>query len=488
MKSGRTEAGARAARSHTGALAGLDVAVDALFAQSGIVRTDTLAELFDTALLLANQPIPAGRRVAILTNAGGPGIMATDACEARGLELAPLAAETQEALRAFLPPEASVKNPVDMIASASAEAYEHALRLLLAEPSVDAVLVVFVPPQATMAPQVAQAIRRAAEGARKPVLTCFMGIHGIGDALPPLREGRLPSYPFPEDAAKALAHAVRYGAWRARPEGEPPRIEVDAKGARAVIEEALAAGEEGRWLRADEVRKVLGAYGLRVARTAFARTAEEAGQAAVDIGGRVAVKLASDTITHKSDVGGVRLGLRGPEETRRAFEAIADALERRGQRAEMAGVVVQEMVVGGLETFAGVIQDPAFGPLVGFGIGGVHVEVWRDVVFRVHPLTTADAHDMLGQIRGARLLDGLRGAPPADRAALADALLRLDRLVADHPEVREVDINPLVAFAPGNGVVVVDARIRVARPGPQNAPSPPLRRANFSAETAVSEG
>ena len=463
VKSGRTEAGARAASSHTGALAGLDVAVDALLGQAGVVRTDTIEELFDMAILLANQPVPAGSRVAILTNAGGPGIMASDACESRGLELPRLAAETERALEAFLPAEASVKNPVDMIASASASSYERGLRLLLADENVDAVIVLFVPPVVTEAMAVAEAIRTGAAGASKPVVTCFMGTHGVPVALSSLREGKFPSYAFPEAAAMALSRAVAYGRWLARPEGRVLSTDdVDASRGRLIVE-GDGATRGVQWLGPVEVRELLAAYGIRMARSLVAASAEEAGRIAAEIAGPVAVKLLSDTITHKTDVGGVILDVVGAEAAAQAFRTIAASLAEKGLAAEMAGVVVQEMIPRGVETFVGVTQDPKFGPLIGFGTGGVNVELWRDVVFRVHPITDVDAREMIGQIRGSKLLDGFRGAAPADRDALADVLLRVSRMVGDLPEILEMDVNPLLALAPGRGAIAVDARIRVRR-------------------------
>ena len=481
VKSGRTEAGAAAARSHTGALAGLESAADALFAQAGIVRTDTLEDLFDTALVLSSQPIPAGRRVAILTNAGGPAIMAADACASFGLVLAEVGATTKECLRSFLPPEAALGNPVDMIASARAYDYEQALRLLLEDEGVDSVVVVYVPRVAGDAPGVADGLRRAAAGASKPVVTCFMGLRGIAAAQPALREARLPSFPFPEAAAKALAHAVRYGEWCRRPEEAAPSFDVDRDAARRVLGCVREAGAADRWLGVDEVSALLEAYGIPCARGVIARSAEAAAAAAETIAGPVAVKLVSRTLVHKSDVGGVHLGVRGPDEARAAYRAIEDELEARGRRTEMDGALVQEMVNGGVETFVGATRDPLYGPLLAFGIGGVQVEVWRDVVFRVHPLEPADAREMLEEIRGRALLDGVRGAAAVDRRALVDVILRLDRLVGDHPEVAEVDLNPLLARPAG--AIVLDARVRVWGPPPDKIAAPRAGEAIFSVET-----
>ena len=458
VKSGRTEAGARAASSHTGALAGLDVAVDALLGQAGVIRTDTMEELFDLAMLLANQPVPAGNRVALLTNAGGPAIMASDACESRGLAVPALSPKTVAELKTFLPAEASTKNPVDMIASASPASYERALALLLSDDAVDSVIVLFVPPIVTEAADVAAAIRRAGAGAKKPIVTCFMGTHGIPEALSSLREGRYPSYSFPEAAAQALARAVRYGRWLAAPPGTIPALAgIRPDEARAAVRD----GSPNRWLSPGEVRRVLGAYRIRTPKEDVASDAASAAAAAARIGFPVALKLASETITHKTELGGVVLGLTNAEAVFEAFTVIRQNLVRLKREKEMTGALVQEMAPRGVETFVGVTQAPGYGSLIGFGIGGIAVEVWKDVAFRVAPITDVDAAAMLGQIRGVKLLDGFRGGPTADRKALTETLLRVSRMVQDLPEIQEMDINPLVALEPGQGVIAVDARIRV---------------------------
>lgn len=460
VKSGRTGAGARAASSHTGSLAGSEVAVEALIAQAGVIRTDTIEELFDVAMILANQPVPRGGKVAILTNAGGPGIMCADACESHGLTIAELSPATTAALRAFLPPEASVRNPVDMIASARPASYERALPLLLADDHVDAVIALFVPPVGTEAAAVAAAILRGAAGADKPVLTSFMGMHGVPAALSSLREGRLPSYAFPEAAAIALARVARYGRWLARGVDEAPALTgIDPARARAAI-----AGRDG-WLPAPVVREVLAAFGLHQPATLDAATVEDAVAAADEVGYPVAIKLASPTITHKTDVGGVVLDVADAAAVARAFTAIRDRLAAVGRLDEMAGVTVQPMIPRGVELFVGATRAAGFPPLVGCGIGGVAVELWKDVGFRLHPLTVLDASDLLDGLRGKALLDGFRGGPVADRAAVVDAILRVDRLMGELPELAELDVNPLVARGPGGGVIAVDARIRVERPG-----------------------
>ena len=476
VKSGRTRAGIRAASSHTGSLAGVDTAVGAICTQAGVIRTDTMEELFDVAMLLANQPLPPGPRVGIVTNAGGPGIMASDACESHGLEVVTLAELTLAALREFLPAEASTRNPVDMIASATPQSYEKAVRLVANDPNVDTLLVLYVPPIVTRPLDIAQAIVRGHELAKadarlrgeapKPVLSCFLGSHGVPEGLRSLQEGHIPSYAFPESAALALVAAERYARWRASPEGCTRTFDdVDRPAAARAITAALegtAAGQSA-WLDPDQVRALLGAYGIPMAATAVATSPEQAVQAAQRLGFPVAIKLDSPSILHKSDVGGVVLGVRDPAEVLRAWAAIAAQLESRGRLADMRGVTVQPMSVEGVETIVGMTRDPSFGPLLMFGLGGVQVELLQDVVFRVHPLTDRDAAEMVRGIKGARLFEGFRGAPPADVPALEEMLMRASQLAGDHRDVLEMDFNPVRVLERGRGCVVLDARIAVGR-------------------------
>jgi acyl-CoA synthetase (NDP forming) len=395
--------------------------------------------------------------VAILTNAGGPGIMASDACESRGLAHAELSPQTAASLRAFLPAAASVGTPVDLLASAPAADYEQALGLLLGDARVDAVLVLFVPPVVTEATAVAEAIRRAAQEATKPVLASLLGTHGVPEALRALRSAKVPAYAFPEGAVLALSRAVRYGRWLLRPAGGVP----DLAGISIARAGAAIDRHGSGWLPPDEAREMLEAYGVRVPRSQRVQSAAEAEAAAARMESPVALKLVSSGILHKTDVGGVVLDLSSPEAVRRAFESMTARLAARGLAGQMEGALVQEMVTGGVETYVGMTQAPGFGALLGFGIGGVNVELWKDVAFRVHPLTDVDAREMLEQIRGKALLDGFRGAPPADKDALVEAILRVDRMIADNPEIQELDINPLLALPPGEGVVAIDARFRI---------------------------
>jgi acetate---CoA ligase (ADP-forming) len=452
VKSGRSASGARAASSHTGALATNDVIVDALFRQAGVIRTGTLEELFDVAMLLANQPVPRGKRVAILTNAGGPGILAADACEAHGLALPPLAEATTATLRTFLAPEASVANPVDMIASATPENYERALTAILADEIVDSVLVIFIPPMAGQTDEVGAAVRRAAATRPdKPVVGIFMAAKGAPPQLAPI-----PCYQFPEAAAVALARAAEYGAWRAQPVSPTPQFD-DANHdlIRSVVEHALERG--GGWLTPAESQTLLGGLGIGVAAQQVVASEDEAVLAASRLGYPVVLKAVGARIVHKTELRAVIVGVKDEAAVRAAWR---DLSARLGDM--MTGLLVQEMVTGGVEMLVGVVEDPTFGPVVACATGGTSAELFADGQFRLHPLTEADAKEMIGGLRGAALLRGYRGAAPADEAALADALLRLSTLVGWCPEIQELDINPLLVLP--HGARAVDARIRIDRP------------------------
>ncbi len=459
VKSGRSLAGARAASSHTGALAASDVVVDALFHEAGIIRTSTLEELFDVAALVAHQPLPTGPRVAVLSNAGGPAILAADACEAQGLVLAPLSDATRAELQRFLPPAASVVNPVDMIASATAAQYEQATRLLLADAQVDSVLAIFIPPLVTKSEEVARAIVAGAAGATKPVLANFISSHGAPPELAPI-----PSYLFPEAAVTALARATAYGRWRRQPKGSVPELPgVEHQIARDIVDEALARGDG--WLTPDEAQRLLGAVGIATAPARVVFNADEAVAAARNIGYPVALKAAGPEILHKTDVGGVVLGLSEDASVRVAFDELASRLE-----GTMTAAVVQQMVPGGVELLVGGVVDPTFGPLVACGSGGVLVDLIADTGFRLHPLTDLAAEEMVAALKSVRLLRGYRGQPPADERAVVETLLRVSALMAIASEIQELDINPLKALE--HGVLALDVRVRVGRRDAQ----PPTHR------------
>ncbi len=467
VKSGRTPAGSRAAASHTGALATADVASQALFTQAGVIRVDTLEELFDVANLLAHQPVPRGRRLAILTNGGGPAIMTADACAERGLELPTLAESTISKLKKFLPGAASLGNPIDMTADASAEAYARALKLLAGDDTVDSVVVIFIPPIVTQPEAVASAIREAAPLLRqsgKTLLASFMGSRGASIALGSGEEGYVPSFLFPEATATALAKACEYGEWLKRPKGVIPELEgIDRERAELIVESALERSKaRPLWLDAARVTELLDCYGIRVVRSKLAVTAEEAAKVAEEIEFPVAVKLVSDTIVHKTEVGGVILDLRSREEVGRAFDRIKERLAGMGREGEMQGVIVQEMVSGGVEVIVGVTQDPTFGPLILFGSGGVYAELLKDITFRIHPLTDVDTGEMIRAVKAYNLLEGWRGAEPSDIEALEELLLRVSAMIEDLPRIAELDLNPVKVLERNNGYVVVDVRIMLS--------------------------
>ena len=462
VKSGRSGSGARAAASHTGALATSDAVVDALFRQSGVIRTGTVEELFDVAALLAHQPIPAGSRVAILSNAGGPAILAADACDAHGLQMAALSEATVAQLRTLLPAAASVGNPVDMLAAATPDQYRHATTLLLADQNVDSLLVIFIPPLVTNPDEAARAIASAAGAATKPVIASFMGARGAPRAL-----AGVPSYRFPEAAVTALARATEYGAWQRRPAGErqwPQGIHHDA--VRLVVEGAMTRGDG--WLTPSEAQTLIESAGLSIASTCVTTTIEEAIAAARDIGYPVALKAAGPEIVHKTDVAGVVLDISDDAALRRAF---SDLTLRLGTM--MTAAIVQQMVPDGVELLIGAVTDPMFGPIIACGSGGVLVDLLHDSTFRLHPLTDIDAAEMIEGLRGVALLRGYRGQTAADEQAFVDALLRVSALVELCPEIQELELNPLKVFQ--HGACAVDVRIRVARPRPE----PPTRRVSY---------
>jgi acetate---CoA ligase (ADP-forming) len=449
VKSGRSAAGARAAQSHTGALASADAVVAELFRQSGVIRTDTLEEMFDVASLLAQQPLPAGRRVGIITNAGGAGILAADACEARGLELPALSPATASALREFLPAAASVANPVDMIASASAEEYRRTLQAMIDDGSFDALLVIYIPVLPTDAEAVAAAVREVAVNAGgKTILANYMGAHDAPHVLSPI-----PAFGFPERAVAALARAVTYAEWRRRPTGVVPRFcDIDLARARDVIHRAVARG--GGWLEPMEVAELLRAANVALPRSEVVTSAADAMEAAIRIGAPVVVKALGPSLLHKTEAGAVRLDIRNECAAAEAYDDL-----RRVLGGAMTGALVQEMVAGGVETVVGVTEQQTFGHVLAYGAGGTLVELLGDVAFRLLPVTDADVEAMLDDVRVTKLIRGFRGGRAGDAGALMDALLHVSSLVTDCPEIRELDINPLKVLE--KGVVALDARVRV---------------------------
>jgi acetyl coenzyme A synthetase (ADP forming)-like protein len=463
VKSGRSAAGSRAAMSHTGALlAASDSTVDALFHQSGVIRTDTLEELFDVAMLLSDQPVPAGNRVAIVTNAGGLGILCADACESHGLVVPGLSGATTTELRSFLPAASSVANPVDMIASAAAEDYGRAIRAVANDRGIDALIVIYIPPLEAAAPEVARQLVGAIADmdGRIPVLSCFMSARGLPETLR-APGARIPSFRYPEQAAIALARAARYGMWRGRTEGTVPAFEdMREDEAAALIAAALVRGEG--WLPTQEAERLLACYGLSMARTVRVFTPEDTERAAASFEGKVVLKAIGPL--HKTESGAVRIGL-APADVLEEARAMIGRVEAAGERLE--GFVLQEQVEGGVEMLVGVVADPVFGPVIACGGGGVTVELQRDVAIRVTPVTDTDAEEMVRSLAMFPLLDGFRGAPKADVDGLVQAVLRVGALADAHPEIAEMDCNPVMVLP--DGVRVVDTRVRIQTPRP---PSP----------------
>jgi acyl-CoA synthetase (NDP forming) len=475
VKSGTSAVGARAASSHTGALAASDTAVDALMHQAGVIRAGSVEELFDIAMAFSGQPLPKSRRTAVMTNSGGPGILAADALAMNGLKVPRLQPETLEKLRPHFPAEASIGNPLDMIASAKPSGYRAALDALLSDPNIDSALAIFVPPLGIKQADVAEAIAEIGTrhkdkpvlgvliGTRhkdKPVLGVLMGREGLPQGKAELHEAGIPAYIFPESAARALATLCRYREWTERPALETPTYSVDRTRAREIIDRAVVGGLSK--LSEIDTLDLFDAYGVPVAPARLATSADDAVRIGEDLGYPVAMKIVSPEIIHKTDVGGVVLGCDEAHEVREAFGQIVGNVEQHNPEATISGVLVQRMVKGGRETIVGVTRDASFGPMTMFGLGGVLVEAVQDVVFRIAPLSQNDAHDMVRGLRGFKILEGIRGQRPVDLAALEEILLRVSQLASDIKEISELDINPLLSFT--DGAMAVDGRVMIAIP------------------------
>ena len=459
VHAGRSSVGARAAASHTGAaIAGSGVGVDALLAHSGVVRVDTLRELFDTAALASAQPLPRGGRVGVVTNAGGPAILCADACEAAGLEVPELSKRLRRKLAGPLPPHAATSNPVDMLAAAGPAEFEKTVTALARSGEVDAVIAIFVPALAAAVDEVDEAVARAAREAGLPVLMVTFGPQRADGA-----DARPPTFTYPENAARALGRLVRHVEWRNQPRGALPALD-DVRRGEAADVLAAAVADGGRWLRDDEVRQLLDCWGVPMVEQRAARGPAAAGRAAAELGGPVVLKASGEGIVHKTELGAVELGLAGEQVVARAARRMSRRLRAAGTPAE--GFVVQRQLRGGVEMLAGISVDPLLGPLVACGAGGTAVEVLGDVAVRLAPITDVEADGMVRSLSTFPLLDGYRGAPKADIAALENVLLRLAALADAHADVAELDCNPVVVSE--RGATVVDARVRVepTRPGP----------------------
>lgn len=462
IKSGVTQAGSRAVSSHTGSLAGSEQAYHAAFRQAGVLRAESMQALFDIALALGYQPLLEGERIAIITNAGGPGILATDALERSGMTLARFENETISTLGQYLPDAASAANPVDVLGDARADRYQLALETVSADPNVDGLMVVLTPQAMTEIEATAEVIGKVAKSIDKPVLTSFMGKTMVEPGIERLEMYGVPNYPFPESAALAFKAMSDYRQIRSRPTPVYAKFEVDLKTTRQVLEtvrqdDRLAIGDS-------EARQILTAYGMKIPVSELAATPDEAVETANQIGYPVVLKIASPDILHKTDVGGVKVGLSNAEEVRDAFELMVYRAQRYLPQAHLWGCLVQQMVPsGGLEVLVGMNRDPQFGPLVTFGLGGIYVETLKDVTFRIAPFAIQSAEKMLSEIRARALLDGVRGEPPVDKEAIVDTLLRIGQLVQDFPEIVELDINPLMVYPEGMGAIAIDMRLVLSK-------------------------
>ncbi len=450
VKAGRTTAGAKAVSSHTGALAGRDMATDLMFEQCGVIRASSVEDLFDLAPAFSRLDPPEGPRVGIITNAGGPGILTTDACVACGLVIEPPSPETRAALRGVLSPDASVENPVDLLASATPDQYRESIRQMLLDPLVDALIVIFVPPVMTRSDEVARAICEQRTQSSKPILVCFMGADEGVPGVTEMRSQGIPVYTFPESAAHALAALVSYRQWQKRPEGRPVEFQVDRSRAARFLE--LNEHFEG-WLDGPAARGVLESYGIPFVPSISVRSPAELDQALENIGFPAVLKADGSGGEHKTDSGGVILNLQNRAQIIEAYRQLS---------ARGTPVLLQPMLQGGQELILGMSMDAVAGPLMMFGFGGVQVEVIRDVVFRIHPLKDIDAREMVRSVRSLPLLEGYRGEKGISLEGIEEALLRLSRLVSDFSEIEEIDINPFMAF-PGKPAMAIDARIRVRK-------------------------
>ena len=464
LKAGVTSAGARAASSHTGSLAGADMAYGAAFHRAGLIRAERFDDLFDYALAFAMQPLPAGRKIAVITNAGGPGIMAADALESVGLTVAQLTEDTQRKLREALPAAAAVGNPVDVIGDADPDRYIEAFRILQEDPGVDATLVLVTPQNMTRPLELAEKLREANAGA-KPLLSSFMGGREVEAASARLLELEIPNYPSPERAVGALKALCEYAAWRQRPPRVVTRFPVNTRRVGRVLRWHERMGR--RQISEVEAKEMLRAYGFNVPDGRLVSDRDESVEAAERIGYPVVMKIVSPDVIHKSDFGGVRLNLADAEQVRDAFDLMMLRVQRRAPDAHIRGVYIESMGPRGREVILGMTRDPLFGPMLMFGLGGIFVEVMKDVTFHLAPITAEEAMQMLRSTRSYALLQGARGHAPVDLDALATSLQRISQLSVDYPEVVELDINPFIVGPVGVEPYVADARMTLAEAGTQ---------------------
>jgi len=460
FKSGRTSAGARAASSHTGSLAGSDSAYEAAFRQCGVIRARTITEFFDYARGFACKRLPKGNRIAIVTNAGGPGIIATDAIECSTLQMAELSEKTRQTLVENLPPQANTHNPVDVLGDARADRYRMAIDAVCADENVHAVLTILTPQTSTETDGTADAVADAADATDKAVLASFMGTAAVRSGWKMLDQRGVPNYSHPDRAVRVIEAMSDYARWQADGTGIPPEYEFDADAIRAAIDRAGSRGLQAMGER--EARTIAQACGIPVPQSIFAADEDAAVEAAAQVGYPVVVKISSDDILHKSDAGGVKVGLKDEASVRQAVSSVFESARRYKADAALEGVLVQELAKKGREVIIGVNRDPQFGPLIMFGLGGIYVEVLKDVVFRVAPISLRDAREMIEEIRAARILHAFRGEPEADLDALAECMTRVSQLAVAYPGIAECDLNPVMVYPEGRGLMALDVRLGLA--------------------------
>jgi acetyl coenzyme A synthetase (ADP forming)-like protein len=462
IKSGGTQAGAKAASSHTGSLAGSEMAYESAFERAGIIRCDSIKQQFDYAQAFANQPLPAGPRVAVITNAGGPGIMAADSIEQRGLTFAKLNDETVRTLESELPPAANLYNPIDVLGDALADRYEFALNVVLDDPNVDIVLVLLTPQAMTEAAATAEVIVNISrQKPLKPILTCFLGAKKVAEGVRILREGKIPQYDATDSAVAAIKGMVNYVRWRSRPKRVVKLFPVNRRKVEGIIERHQR--QKINDIGETESKEILEAYGFVTPRGSIATSAEQAANIAKQLGFPVVLKIWSPDILHKSDVGGVRIGLEKEQEVKDAFDLMMYRIPKKRPEANILGVLVQEMCKSGKEVILGMNRDPHFGPLMMFGMGGIMVEVLKDVSFYLAPLTAEEAKQMLINTKTYQMLQGVRGEEGVDIEAIAEGLQRLSQLVTEFPQIQEMDINPYVVGPEGTTPIAVDARMSLEK-------------------------
>jgi acetyltransferase len=463
LKAGRTNAGAKAASSHTGSLAGADSAYKCAFDRTGVIRVDSIEHLFDVSMAFAYQPLPQGDRIAVVTNAGGPGIMMSDALEMAGLHMAKIDSETEDTLKKMLPPAASVHNPVDVLGDAGGEVYAKTIDVLLASSAVDSLLVILTPQKMTDDAATAQAIVELSKKYHKPVFACFMGANTIAKGVAILQDNKIPQYPIPERAARAMLEMVRYSRYKRRPLRVVDRFVVNKYPVIKTIKTYLNRGKYE--IGEHDAKNIMEAYNFNVPPGMLATSVDEAVRFANEVGFPLAMKISSPDILHKSDVGGVKIGIANMAAVEDAFELMMMRVKRKKPDALLRGVLIEKMILGGKEVILGMKKDPQFGPVIMFGLGGIFVEVLKDVVFGLAPLTAEECRTMIETTKSYKILRGVRGEKSVDIDGIVTALQRLSQLVMDFPEIEEVDINPLKAGSEGDGVYVVDARIILSREG-----------------------